>query len=59
MTEEKKDYVLDRREICDRCEHKKVIIGAKFCDVCGCAIWGKTLIRAEKCPKGKWDEAKD
>ena len=39
------NYVIVRRRICETCEHKKIIIGAKFCTSCGCAIWGKTLIR--------------
>jgi len=53
MTEETISYVDKRREICDKCEHKKIIIGAKFCEECGCAIWGKTLIKFQSCPKGK------
>jgi hypothetical protein len=55
MTEEPISYVDKRREICDKCEHKKIVIGAKFCEECGCAIWGKTLIKFQSCPKGKWN----
>lgn len=54
-SDKKTNYVIIRRQICDTCEHKKIVIGAKFCNSCGCAIWGKTLIKWEKCPKGKWN----
>ena len=53
--DKKRDYIIERRDICDSCEHKKIVIGAKFCNSCGCAIWGKTLIKWEKCPEGKWN----
>jgi len=52
-------FTQNRRDICAKCEHQKIIIGARFCDVCGCAIWGKTLLKFEKCPEGKWDVEKD
>jgi len=50
-----KDYIQERREICNACEHKKIIIGAKMCEKCGCSIWAKTMIPIMKCPIGKWD----
>jgi hypothetical protein len=52
-------FIEKRRIICGQCEHQKIIIGARFCDICGCAIWGKTLLKFEKCPEGKWDVEKD
>ena len=52
-------FVQARREICSHCEHQKTLMGARFCDTCGCAIWGKTLLKFEKCPEGKWDAEKD
>jgi hypothetical protein len=27
--------------------------------MCGCAIWGKTLMRGQKCPDGKWNAEQD
>ena len=49
-----KDYVQERRDICNACEHKKIIIGARMCEKCGCSIWAKTMIPMMKCPVGKW-----
>jgi hypothetical protein len=49
------DFVQNRRDICNSCEHKKVVIGANICDKCGCSIWAKSMIPAFKCPIGKWD----
>ena len=59
MTEQPISFTVNRREICSKCEHQKIILGAKFCDVCGCAIWGKTLLKFEKCPEGKWHAEKN
>ena len=59
IEEEPISFTEKRRDICRKCEHQKIIIGARFCDICGCAIWGKTLLKAEKCPEGKWDAEKD
>ena len=60
MIEEKPiSFIEKRRIICGQCEYQKIVIGARFCDVCGCAIWGKTLLQFEKCPEGKWDVEKD
>lgn len=44
-----------RRDICNSCEHQRVMIGIKTCMECGCAIWAKTLVRNTKCPLDKWD----
>jgi len=52
-------FIEARRQICSHCEHQKTVIGARFCDICGCAIWGKTLLKFEKCPEGKWDAEKN
>jgi hypothetical protein len=54
-TETKVISFLDRRrKICDECEHLTTWVGIKGCEVCGCAIWGKTMLRGQSCPKGKW-----
>ena len=59
-TETKVISFLDRRRtICDECEHKVVWVGVKACQVCGCAIWGKTMLRGQSCPKGKWNAEQD
>jgi hypothetical protein len=55
-TETKVISFLDRRrKICDECEHLTTWVGIKGCEVCGCAIWGKTIIPISKCPEGKWN----
>ena len=43
-----------RRAICYSCEHLTTYVGIKSCSKCGCAIWGKTLMRGQKCPENKW-----
>lgn len=43
-----------RRKICFSCEHLKKIIGINTCEVCGCAIFAKTMLRNVKCPLNKW-----
>jgi len=58
-SDEKPSYIEIRRNICNSCEHLKIIIGAKFCNSCGCAIWGKTLMKNQSCPEGKWDAEKN
>lgn len=59
VKEEPISYIEKRRNICNSCEHKKIIIGAKFCNSCGCAIWGKTMIKSQSCPEGKWNAEKN
>jgi len=49
------NFVDKRRAICDSCEFKEKLIGVNLCSKCGCAIWGKTKLRNQKCPQGKWD----
>jgi len=53
------NFVQQRRDICNSCEHLTTIIGIKSCEVCGCAIWSKTMMPGTKCPKGKWDAEKN
>ena len=45
-----------RRQICEECEHKVVWVGVNACNVCGCSIWGKTMMKGQSCPEGKWDK---
>jgi hypothetical protein len=49
------NFVKNRRDICDTCEHLTLLIGLKTCNKCGCSIWGKTLLRGSSCPIGKWN----
>jgi hypothetical protein len=59
-TETKVISFLDRRRaICYSCEHLTTYVGIKSCSKCGCAIWGKTMMRGQKCPEGKWNAEKD
>ena len=53
-TDKKINFIEIRRAICNSCEHQKTLIGAKYCNSCGCSIWGKTLMASQKCPEGKW-----
>jgi len=56
MIDEKKiTFVERRRNICNECEHQIQIMSINTCEVCSCSIWGKTLIKPAKCPKGKWN----
>ena len=48
-------FIKERRDICNSCEHLKTFVGAKFCESCGCSIWAKTQLKNTKCPEGKWD----
>lgn len=50
------EVVKKRREICNSCEHKKILMGAKICGKCGCSIWAKSAIPSFKCPLDKWDK---
>jgi hypothetical protein len=52
-------FVDKRRQICNSCEHLTTIIGVNCCDVCGCAIWSKTMVRGTSCPKEKWNAEQD
>ena len=61
MDEKRNDltYTDIRKNICNECEHRSQIMGINVCEKCGCAIWGKTLIKASKCPIGKWGSVDD
>ena len=59
MQEQTISFIDKRKLICNSCEHLKIIVGAKFCNSCGCAIWGKTMIKSQSCPEGKWDAEKN
>lgn len=41
-----------RREICDSCEHKKLMI----CTQCGCLTAFRTTVTFFKCPISKWEQ---
>jgi hypothetical protein len=56
---QKLKFIEIRRAICNTCEHQKSIIGAKYCDKCGCSVWGKTMMQKQACPLGKWDAEKN
>jgi hypothetical protein len=45
-----------RREICEACEHNQVapILNFNYCEICKCIIQGKTAIKQQFCPIGKW-----
>lgn len=49
------NFIQKRRDICNSCEHLRIIIGAKICDKCGCSVWAKSMIPIAKCPIGKWE----
>lgn len=50
----RKNYKI-RLEICDKCNYRN---NAGICLACGCGIkgelFGKAILRTEKCPLGKW-----
>lgn len=44
-----------RRVICRGCpESIPSAIGAAKCRRCGCQLWAKTTLSAQRCPLGKW-----
>lgn len=45
-----------RKNICDSCENKKVIVGIEYCGVCKCAILMKIATKSAHCPQGKWEQ---
>jgi hypothetical protein len=55
----KVDFVTKRRMICNKCEHMGIFFKVKVCKKCGCAVLGKTLMKGQQCPIGKWDAEKD
>jgi len=59
VKEEPISYIEKRRDICNSCEHLKIIIGARVCNSCGCSIWGKTMMKSQSCPEGKWNAEKN
>jgi len=48
------EYVINRRLICDQCDHKKTVASVNICKECGCVIQFKTKLKEATCPKGKW-----
>ena len=55
LKEEPVNFIDARRALCYSCEELTTFVGIKSCNVCGCAIWSKTMVRNTKCPKGKWN----
>jgi hypothetical protein len=52
-----KDEIKQKRlDICKSCE--EFIKLTAQCDVCGCFMKVKTMIKSAKCPKGKWNDTK-
>jgi hypothetical protein len=50
----KKDYQLERLDICKSCEHLKRPFGIMQCDICNCVMIVKTAIKNSECPIKKW-----
>ena len=44
-----------RLEICATCPRKGRRFGKDNCKVCGCFLYPKTLLKAERCPLAKWE----
>tara|TARA_R110000765_G_scaffold417571_1_gene520217 strand:- start:351 stop:677 length:327 start_codon:yes stop_codon:yes gene_type:complete len=45
------DVIKKRKAICKECEH----MHDNRCSKCGCWLQYKAILRAEKCPIGKWE----
>jgi hypothetical protein len=43
-----------RREVCDACEFKKVLLGIDMCSQCNCVLTLKTKATFATCPIKKW-----
>ena len=50
----KKDYQLERLDICKSCEHLKRPLGIMQCNVCKCVMIVKTALKNSECPLNKW-----
>ena len=44
------ETIIDRRNLCESCEHYDFGV----CDQCGCFCAAKVKLKSEVCPKGKW-----
>jgi len=44
------ETIIDRRNMCESCEHYDFGV----CDQCGCFCAAKVKLKSEKCPKGLW-----
>jgi hypothetical protein len=51
VSEEKEN---SRKEVCNSCESKKVLLGVDMCSECNCVLALKTKATFAKCPIGKW-----
>lgn len=49
-SKEQADLAEHRLVICDDCENRK----DNRCNLCGCNLAAKTLVKEEKCPDNKW-----
>lgn len=54
-----KQFVIERRSICDKCDKQKVVFGVKTCSECGCSIWAKSMLANAECPLHKWKQIDD
>ena len=45
------DVIKERQAVCGECEH----MTNNRCSKCGCWLQYKSILRAEKCPIGKWE----
>tara|TARA_B100002019_G_scaffold289549_1_gene305403 strand:+ start:3574 stop:3891 length:318 start_codon:yes stop_codon:yes gene_type:complete len=48
------DALENRRETCNKCEHRKPL--KDKCSLCGCPIEAKIFSCLERCPDGRWEE---
>jgi hypothetical protein len=44
------DTIIDRKHICESCEH----FDFGVCNECGCFCAAKVKLKTEKCPMGQW-----
>lgn len=44
----------ERLAICNKCNHKLLVIDEAICDQCGCVLANKTRLMNEKCDLKKW-----
>jgi ribosomal protein L37E len=59
-TESQRLLALNRFNICNGCEYKKLILTKPICSACGCPISKKIFSENQNpCPKGKWKDVDD
>jgi len=51
--------IIQRTQMCRDCPHAQITAGVfGRCKLCGCATWAKVRNASERCPAGKWIEAR-